>query len=133
MAPKTRSDSSKSPSTSSSDGDGGHSKPHTVKPTSTSLLPKPGKASLPDGACTNSRSIGGGGDVPGHNFDRRLTVFKISLKLFISILLLVFCCIQIIRDSDGCSNSLLTWYCSIIGIIVTAWIKGGKAENAKDE
>lgn len=52
--------------------------------------------------------------------DQRILYF-IS-KWFFSIVLLIFCCYEISIDSDACTNPLLNWYTTIIGIIVTTWI-----------
>ena len=56
------------------------------------------------------------------NKDGQHSLLLFVTKVFFSTLILLFCALQIHRDSDSCSNPLLTWYCSIIGVIVTAWV-----------
>ena len=53
--------------------------------------------------------------------DRRFVV--LGAQAFFSILVLIFCCSEIRRDPDSCTNTLLSWHCSIIGIIVHAWVQ----------
>ena len=52
-------------------------------------------------------------------------ILRVLIRVLFSMIILIFCCYEISKDSDGCSNSLLSWYCSTIGIVLTAWVKGG--------
>ena len=74
-------------------------------------------------------------DTGGNNNNNNKGEFR-SLVFYTQALfsagILVFCCYQISRDSDGCSNSLLSWYCSVIGVIVTNWVKT-RRENPPPE
>ena len=48
--------------------------------------------------------------------DRRACVF--ITKVTVSMSVMVFCMTQIYRDSNGCANSLLSWYTGTIGTIM---------------
>lgn len=59
--------------------------------------------------------------------DRRCLFF--SAKITFSFIIMLFCCIMIYRDSDACSNSLLSWYCSIVGLILGVFTNVNKEEE----
>ena len=50
--------------------------------------------------------------------DRRACMY--TTKVIFSAVTLAFCMFQIAQDSDGCSNSLLSWYTATIGGIMGA-------------
>ena len=59
--------------------------------------------------------------------DKRCLMF--SSKLAFSFIILIFACGQIVRNSDACSNSLLSWYCSIIGVILGTFTNMGEEKR----
>lgn len=59
--------------------------------------------------------------------DRRCVIY--TTQVFFSFVILLFACVQIMRDSNDCTNSLLSWYCSIIGTIVGAWARDPHADK----
>lgn len=43
---------------------------------------------------------------------------RFGLETFCSIIVLIVCLVQITRDSDACTNSLISWYTGTIGAIL---------------
>lgn len=52
--------------------------------------------------------------------DKRCLHF--SSRVVFSAIVLLFAISQIIRDPDSCTNSMMSWYCSLIGLILGSYL-----------
>ncbi len=64
------------------------------------------------------------------DLDKRCLLF--STKVMFSAIILFFALYQIAYDSNGCSNNLLSWYCSLVGVILGSFVNIGKAEKTAE-